>query len=116
MQISFGRIGAYVEDYTKESLYALLKDRGLENLIDENCLEASEPFTVDTYLQSEYAGPYTEDTTIAVYEGFIRFVTDIDNFLLILSIGILDPDAANNLVGELYSQGLIKPRNCHEKY
>ncbi|MEG0486298.1 MAG: hypothetical protein RR575_00035 [Acinetobacter sp.] len=111
MQISFGRIGVCVEDYTKESLYALLKDHDLENLIDENCLKAYEPFTKNTYLQTEYAGPYTEDTTIAVHEGFIQFVTDMESFLLILSVGILDPDAANSLVEELYTQGLIKPRN-----
>ena len=114
MQISFGRIGVFVEDYTKESLYALLKDHGLENLIDGHYLEASEPFAENMYLQSKYAGSYTEGTTIAVYAGFIRSVTDMENFLLILRVGILDPDAANDLIEELYLQELIKPRNSHE--
>ena len=111
MNIQFGRIGVCVEDYTKESLYTLLKDHGLESLIDGNYLEASEPFAENMYLQSSYAKSYTEGTTITVYTGFIQFVTDIDNFLHILRVGILDPDAANSLVEELYTQGLIKPRN-----
>lgn len=40
----------------------------------------------------------------------------MENFLLILRVGILDPDAANSLVEELYSQRLIKPGMNHEKY
>ena len=111
MKLVFGHIGACVEDYTKESLYTLLKDHGLESLIAENHLEASEPFAENMYLQTVYAGSYREGTTIAAYKGFIRFVTDMENFLLILRVGILDPDAANSLVEELYIQGLIKPRN-----
>ena len=110
MKILFGYIGVSVEDYTKESLYTLLKDHGLENLIEGNHLEASEPFAENMYLQTEYEGSYKEGTKIAVYKGFIRFVTDMENFLLILRVGILDPDAANSLIEELYLQGLIKPR------
>ena len=111
MKIEFGNVGVCVEGYTKESLYTLLTDHGLENLIDEDHLEASEPFAENMYLQAEYARSYTEGTTIAVYKGFIQFVTDMDNFLHILRVGILDPDAANSLIEELYLQGLIKPRN-----
>ena len=114
MKIEFGNVGVCVEGYTKESLYTLLKDHGLENLIDGHYLEASEPFAENMYLQTEYARPYTEGTTIAVYTGFIQFVTDMDNYLHILRVGILDPDAANSLIEELYLQGLIKPRKSHE--
>ena len=46
--------------------------------------------------------------------GYIQFITDMENYLHILRVGILDPDAANSLVEELYLQGLIKPRNSHE--
>lgn len=63
------------------------------------------------YLQSETIGPYTEDTAINIHGGYVRYVTDMDTFLLILRTGILNADAANSLVDELYSQGLIKPRN-----
>ena len=111
MQLEFGNVGVGVEDYTKESLYALLVEHELNDLIDEQSLIDSEPFTKDMFLQSEYRGPYREGNTITIHKGFIRYVLDMENFLLILSVGILDPDAANSLVEELYTQGLIKPRN-----
>ena len=114
MNIEFGNVGVSVEGYTKESLYTLLKEHDLENLIDGNRLEASEPFAENMYLQTEYARPYTEGTTIAVYAGFIHFVTDMENYLCILRVGILDPNVANLLIEELYLQGLIKPRNSYE--
>ena len=38
----------------------------------------------------------------------------MENYLHILRVGILDPDAANGLIEELYLQGLIKPRNSYE--
>lgn len=65
------------------------------------------------YLQSEIIGPYREDTTINIHRGYVHYVTDMDIFLLILRTGILSPDAANSLIDELYSQGLIKPRNSY---
>lgn len=111
MNLVFGYIGVCVEGYTKESLYELLVAHELNDLIDEQSLIDSEPFTKDIFLQSEYSGPYREGGTISIHKGYIRYVLDMENFLLILSVGILDPDAANSLVGELYIQGLIKPRN-----
>ena len=110
MKLDFGYIGVSVEDYTKESLYALLIEHTLDNLVDKQSLIDYKPSTKNTFLQSVCPGPFRKGTTIDVHEGFIQFVTDIDNFLLILSIGILDPDAANSLIEELYLQGLIKPR------
>lgn len=111
MNCVFGYIGVCAEDYTKESLYNLFVAHGLEFLLNIEYLSNYEFFDENMYLQSEYAGIFKEFKTIIVHKGFIRFVTDMENFLLILSVGILDPDAANSLVEELYTQGLIKPRN-----
>ena len=114
MTVSFGNLGVCVEGYTEESLYALLKEHGLDGLVDERYLIASNPYNQNTYLQSEFIGPYIEGNTITINSCFIPFVTDMDTFLLILRTGILNADAANSLVDELYSQGLIKPRNYNE--
>ena len=114
MKIQFGNLGVCVEDYTKESLYELLEEHGLESLIDESYLRASKPLNQNMYLQSEVLGPYIKDNPITVNNAFIHYVTDMENFLLILRVGILDPDTANSLVEELYLQGLIKPRDSHE--
>ena len=114
MSIQFGNVGVCVGGYTKESLYAFLTEHGLESLIDERYLSDSKPFNKHMYLQSESLGPYKEDNTINIYGGYIHFVTDMENYLHILRVGILDPDAANLLVEELYLQGLIKPRNSYE--
>ena len=114
MKIEFGNVGVRVEGYTKESLYALLEEHSLEALIDERYLSGSKPFDQNMYLQSESLGQYEEGNTINIHGGYIHFVTDMENFLLILRVGILDPDVANDLVEELYLQGLIKPRNSHE--
>ena len=111
MDLVFGYIGVRVEDYTKESLYDLLVEHELDDLMDERSLIESKPFSKNTFLQSVDTGPYVAGSTIGIHEGFIRFVTDMENFILILRVGILDPDAANSLVEELYTQGLIKPRN-----
>ena len=110
MTIQFGNVGVCVGGYTKESLYALLEEHNLESLIDERYLRDSKPFD-HMYLQSESLGPYKEDNTINIHGGYVHFITDMENFLLILRVGILDPDTANGLVEELYLQGLIKPRN-----
>ena len=114
MKIQFGNVGVCVGGYTKESLYALLLEHNLEGLMDERYLSASKPLDQNMYLQSESLGPYKEDNTINVHGGFVHFVTDMENFLCILRVGILDTDAANSLVEELYLQGLIKPRNSYE--
>ena len=114
MKIQFGNVGVCVGGYTKESLYAYLTEHGLESLIDESYLRASKPLNQNMYLQSEVLGPYIKDNPITVNSTFIHYVTDMENFLHILRVGILDPDAANSLVEELYLQGLIKPRNSYE--
>lgn len=111
MNLVFGNLGVCVEDYTKESLYELLEEHGLESLIDESYLRHSKPLNQNMYLQSEVLGPYIEDNPITVNSAFIRYVIDMENFLHILRVGILDPDAANSLIEELYLQGLIKPRD-----
>ena len=110
MNIQFGNVGVCVGGYTKESLYAFLTEHDLESLIDERYFSDSKPFDQNMYLQAESLGPYREDNTLNVYGGYIHFVTDMENYLHILRVGILDPDTANDLVVELYSQGLIKPR------
>lgn len=109
--VQFGNIGVCVEGFTNESLYALLKSHYLGDLLDKQYFKNSIEFNRNMYLQSEIIGPYREDNTLSVHGGFIRYVTDMDTFLLIIRTGILNVDAANNLVDELYSQGLIKPRN-----
>ena len=114
MKLLFGNVGVCVEGYTKESLYTFLAEHNLEALIDNHYLSDSKPIDKDMYLQSESLGPYRDGNTINIHGGYIHFVTDMENFLHILRVGILDPDAANSLVEELYLQGLIKPRNSHE--
>ena len=114
MKIEFGNVGVCVGGYTKESLYAYLTEHNLETLMDDNYLRDSSIIDKHMYLQSESLGPYKEDNTINIHAGYIHFVTDMENYLHILRVGILDPDAANDLVEELYLQGLIKPRNSHE--
>ena len=112
--IQFGTIGACVEDFTKESLHAFLKSHYLDELLNNQYFKNSEKFTSNMYLQSGSYGPHTGGIALNVHGGFVRYVTDMDTFLLILRTGILSPDAANGLVDELYSQGLIKPKNNHE--
>ena len=109
--IAFGNIGVCVEGFTNESLYAFLESHYLGDLLDKQYFKNSIEFTQNMYLQSEIIGPYREDNTLSVHGGYIRYVTDMDTYLLILRTGILSPDAANSLVDKLYSQGLIKPRN-----
>ena len=111
MKLLFGNLGVCVQGYTKESLYELLEKHGLESLIDESYLRASKPLNQNMYLQSAVLGPYIKDNPITVNSAFIRYVTDMENYLYILRVGILDPDAANDLIEELYLQGLIKPRD-----
>ena len=111
MKIEFGNVGVYVGGYTKESLYAFLTEHNLETLVDDHYLSDSTLINKYMYLQSESLGPYKEGNTVNIHGGFVHFVTDMENFLHILRVGILDTDAANGLVEELYLQGLIKPRN-----
>ena len=114
MKIEFGNVGVCVGGYTKESLYAYLTEHNLETLMDDHYFSDSNRIDKHMYLQSESLGPYREGITLNIHGGYIHFVTDMENYLLILRVGILDPDAANGLIEELYLQGLIKPRNSHE--
>ena len=114
MKIEFGNVGVCVGGYTKESLYAFLTEHNLETLMDDHYLSDSSLIANYMYLQSETLGPYREGITLNIHGGYIQFITDMENYLHILRVGILDPDAANSLVEELYLQGLIKPRNSHE--
>ena len=109
MRHLFGNIGVCVKDYTRDSLYALLVEHHLGDLMDGRYMNADKPFTQNTYLQSERHGRFTEDTLLNVHEGIVNYVIDMENFLLILRVGILDVDAANSLIEEFHSQGLIKP-------
>ena len=114
MNIQFGNVGVCVGGYTKESLYTILTEHNLETLMVDHYVSDSSLIDKHMYLQSEILGPYREGNTINIHGGYIHYITDMENFLLILRVGILDPDAANILVDELYIQGLIKPRNSHE--
>ncbi len=114
MRIEFGNVGVCVGGYTKESLYAVLTEHNLETLMDVRYVSDSSLIDKHMYLQSESLGPYREGNTLNIHGGYIRFVTDMENYLHIVRVGILDPDVANDLIKELYLQGLIKPRNNHE--
>ena len=114
MKIAFGNVGVCVGGYTKKSLYVFLAEHNLETLIDDRYLSDSNLIDKYMYLQSDYPGPYREGITLDIQGGYIHFVTDMENYLHILRVGILDPDAANGLIEELYLQGLIKPRNSYE--
>lgn len=114
MKIEFGNLGVCVGGYTKESLYAFLAEHNLETLMDDNYVSNSSLIGKHMYLQSESLGPYREGNIVNIHGGYIHFVTDMENYLYILRVGILDPDVANDLIEELYLQGLIKPRNSYE--
>ena len=114
MNIQYGNLGVCVGGYTKESLYALLTNHNLETLMYDHYLSDSSLIDKHMYLQSEILGPYEEDNTINIHGGFVHFVTDMETYLHILRVGILDPDTANLLIEELYLQGLIKSRNSYE--
>ena len=105
-------ISEYAQKVLQTNLYASFSNH-IGDLLDKQCFKNSIEFSQHAYLQSEIIGPYSEDTTLNVHGEYIRYVTDMDTFLLILRTGILSPDAANSLVDELYSQGLIKPRSNH---
>ena len=114
MNIEFLNVGVCVGGYTKESLYAFLTEHNLETLMNDRYFSDSKHIDNYMYLQSESLGPYREGNTLNIHGGYIHFVTDMENYLHILRVGILDPDAANALIKELYLQGLIKPRNSYE--
>lgn len=111
MKPLFGDIGVDVKGYTAESAYELLEDHGLEDLFEDRSLRDTEPFNQNMYLQSACKGLFREGITVTVLSYSMLYITDMENFLHILRVGILDADAANSLVEEFYLQDLIKPRN-----
>lgn len=111
MKPLFGDIGVDVKGYTAESICELLKYHGLEDLFEDVSLRDTKHFNQNMYLQSADKGLFEEGIAVSVLRYSTPYITDMENFLLILRTGILDPDTANSLVEELYLRGLIKPRN-----
>lgn len=110
--IEFGRIGVDVENYTPEALHRLFIENGLETFTrSATFLGRGWGYREGNYLQAECRGLITDRTVVYVLNGYIRYTTDIDTYLLILRTALLDTDLANELVNDLYYQGLINPRN-----
>ena len=112
-EILFGDIGVDVKGYTHEGLHSLFVENSLDKFINTSVflgLDSERPCKEGGYLQAECRGPLSYTTVIYVLSGYIRYTTDLDTYLLILSTSLLDIDAANALVNDLYHQGLIKPR------
>lgn len=110
--IIFGDVGVDVKNYTPEGIHSLFVENGLDKFLNVNFyLDRENVYRDGDYLQAEWRGLLTETTNIYVLSGYIRYTTDMDTYLLILSTALLDTNTANGLVNELYSQGLIKPRN-----
>ena len=110
--IDFGSIGVDIANYTSGSLHDLLNENGLGTFISNKVF--SNPnyvYSEGNYLQTVGRGIICEKTFISVLNGFIRHTTDMETYLLILRTALLDTDLANELVNDLYYQGLIKPRN-----
>lgn len=112
--ILFGYIGVDVKNYMPEDLYRLFIENGLETFTHSATFLGREwRYREGNYLQAECRGLLTETTNIYVLSGYIRYTTDMDTYLLILRTALLDTDLANELVNDLYYQGLIKPRTYH---
>ena len=110
--VDFGSIGVYVENYTPDSICKLLIENGLDAFINDGIyLDSENKYTEGKYLQTECRGPLTDTTTVYVLSGYICYTTDMETYLLILRTALLDIALANELVNDLYYQGLIKPRN-----
>lgn len=112
--IEFGRIGVKVENYTPEGIHKLFVENGLDNFINTAIflgLDRKRVYKESQYLQAEFRGHITDRTIVYVLSGYIRYTTDIDTYLLVLRTALLDTDLANELVNDLYHEGLIKPRN-----
>ena len=110
-QIIFGAIGVDVKDYTPEAVHRLFIENGLETFTHSaTFLGRRWGYREGNYLQAECRGLITDRTVIYVLNGYIRYTTDMDTYLLILRTALLDADLANELVNDLYYQGLIKPR------
>ncbi len=110
--IEFGSIGVNVENCTPDSIYKLFIENGLDAFINDRAYLANEGrYTEGAYLQAECRGPLAGTTTVCVLHGYILYTTDMETYLLILRTALLDIALANELVNDLYYQGLIKPRN-----
>ena len=112
--IDFGSIGVDVENYTPESIHDLFVENGLDEFINTAIflgLGRERVYKKSKYLQTESRGQIDDRTTVYVLSGYIRYTTDIDTYLLVLRTALLDTDLANELVNDLYHEGLIKPRN-----
>ena len=112
--IQFGSIGVDVENYSPEYIHDLFVENGLDKFINTDIflrLGRELAYKESKYLQTESRGKIDDFTTVYVLSGYIRYTTDMDTYLLILRTALLDIDLANELINDLYYQGLIKPRN-----
>ena len=112
--VEFGSIGVGVKGYTPEGLYSLFVENSLDKFISTSTflgLGRERVYKEGLYLQTECRGPLVDKTTVYVFSGYISYTTDMETYLLILRTALLDIDLANELVNDLYHQGLIKPRN-----
>ena len=111
LNILFGDIGVNVKNYSPEGIHRLFVESGLDKFINVNRdLGREDVYREGAYLQSECRGLISETTVIYVLSGYIRYTTDMDTYLLILRTALLDVDLANDLINNLYYEGLIKPR------
>ena len=111
LDILFGDIGVNVKNYSPKDIRRLFVESGLDKFINVNFgLGRENVYRGGNYLQTECKGLISETTNISVLRGYIRYTTDMDTFLLILRTALLDVDLANDLINNLYYEGLIKPR------
>ena len=109
--IEFGSIGVDVANYTPGILHDLLNENGLGTFISDKVLsDPNHVYSDGNYLQTVERGIISEKTCVSTLNGYIHYTTDMDTFLLILRTAVLDLNLANELVTDLYYQGLIKPR------
>ena len=112
VDIIFGDIGVNVKNYSPEGIHRLIVENGLDNFINMNFdLGRENVYREGNYLQAGCRGLIAETTNIYVLRGYIRYTTAMDTYLLILRTALLDVDLANELVNDLYREGLIKPRD-----
>ena len=111
VDIIFGDIGVNVKNYSPEGIHRLFIENGLDKFINVNFdLGRENVYREGDYLQAECRGLISETTIVYVLRGYIRHTTDMDTYLLILRTALLDVDLANDLINNLYYEGLIKPR------
>ena len=112
VDIIFGDVGVNVKNYTPEGIQRLFIENGLDTFINPKFFfNRDTPYREGNYLQAECRGLITDRTVVYVLSGYIRYTTDMDTYLLILRTALLDTDLANDLINNLYYEGLINPRN-----